>query len=407
MFIYWISIIIWQTIRPVANRSLIDTVMKIVLFLPVLVYGWKHNEMSKNTDTFPLFVIFLITQLLTFILDSGELKFSSFITMVFMLMEVVIFLIFLFRETCKEIAIEKFCFGLIVVAIIMSLYNIVFDFSKFSYVFSGGAGSYGHECTSFLYSNHEFGLYLSVSILSLFWLFFKKKIKGFKFFLIGVLLSANLLTTYSRTAIIGLLGALAILLFFYNKKTFAAFLAVFAVGLLIIANVDSLKTMFFDNILKGSLESGESLDEQRGGIYIEAWTAFKNGTFIRVLLGYGYAGAGKYAGHNAYLVVLLTGGVLMMAFFVLMLFFGIKRAFFILKRDRQLGALLLGYIVFALLYMIPQTPILFYSTMDSFFITMTAVLLPLYISNGMKKGDFYENTSNQLCVSKRQYGENC
>ena len=202
MFVYWISIIIWQTIRPVGNRSLVDTTMKIALFFPLLSYGWKHEKMTRSTVTFSYFLVFLITQMITLIADSGEIGLSQLITIVFMMMEVVIFLIFLFRETCRLSMLEKFCSSLVVTAIVMCLYNMIFEFDTFIYTFSGGGGNYGHECASFLYSNHEFALYLSVSILSLFWLFFRKKISFWKFaFILAIICVTSKLLSCSHSCL--------------------------------------------------------------------------------------------------------------------------------------------------------------------------------------------------------------
>lgn len=395
MFVYWISIIIWQTIRPVGNRSLIDTAMKIVLFLPVLFYGWKHEKTSQSTATFPYFMFFLVTQLLTLIFDSGEITLSSLITIVFMTVEVVIFLIFLYRETCKEKMIEKFCISLVIVAIIMCLYNVIFDFDTFSHTFSGIGGNYGYECKSFLYSNHEFGLYLSVAILSSLWLLFKRKLKLFPFIILIGLLGLNLFSTYSRTAILGLVLSVVILTFFYDKRVFLCLLVLGGIALVIVLNIEYLYKLVFETVLKGTFENENVLDEGRMGMYMEELAAFQNGTWLQKFLGQGYSGAAKYGGHDAYLIVLLTGGFCMMLLFLFMICFGFYRAFQILRRDKLLGALLIGYIVFSLLYMFAQTPILFYSSMDSFFITMISVMLPLYTSNGIRDVEkFYEGATS-------------
>jgi len=395
MFVYWISIIIWQTIRPVGNRSLIDTAMKIALFFPLLSYGWKHEKMTQNTVTFSYFLVFFITQMITLITDSGEVGLSQLITIVFMMMEVVIFLIFLFRETCRLSMIEKFCSSLVIVAIVMSFYNMIFNFDTFIYTFSGGGGSYGHECASFLYSNHEFALYLSVSILSLFWSFFRKKTSVLKFAVILTILALNLLSTYSRTAILGLIIALSILIFFYDKKIFIYFLIIGIIALIVILNNEFLYKLVFKQVLKGTFENEGVLDEERAGMYVHEMNAFLNGTWFQKIFGQGYAGASKYGGHDAYLIVLLTGGVCMMAFFLFIIAFGFYHAYQVLRRDKLLGAFLIGFIVFALLYMFAQTPILFYSSMDSFFVTMIAVMIPFYTSNGIRwETNFYEGTSN-------------
>lgn len=398
MFIYWISVIIWQTIRPVANRSLIDSVVKISLFFPVLFYGWKNQNLKRFDTIAPYFLVFLLTQMTTLIFDSGEVGISSLITIIFMMMQIVIFLIFLPEEKASVSMLETLCKGLVVVGVVMSLYNVIFNWGRFRLVFSVSVNAYGNECKSFLYSNHEFGIYLSAALLSLLWFYFKKRIKEIFVLLIGVLLIVNLLSTYSRTAILGLIAASLILVFFYSKKTFAIVLSVIAVLLIVALSNDFVNDLVFGKIMKGSFVEGEVLDEERGNMYAQEWAAFRSGSLMQILFGQGYVGAAKYGGHDAYLIILLTGGVVMFGFFAFMICFGIYQSFKVLKQDRGTGALLFGYQVFALLYMVAQTPILFYSSMDSFFITMIAILVPFYISNGIhdkneeKDGD--ESRSN-------------
>ncbi len=395
MFLYWISVIAWQTVRPVANRSLVDTAAKIALLLPVILYGFRHNRPSRSGGMLFFSFLFVISQLITLLFDSGDPGTGQLITVVFMMMQVFIFLFLLYYEGCTKRMIEKFCRSLVAVAAVMSLYNMVFNFTEFSHLFSGGGGNYGYECASFLYSNHEFGLYLSVAILSAFWLFFERRMRARSFLPTAALLLANLLSTYSRTAILGLVIAILMLTFFYNKKAFFFTLIIGGIALLIVSNVEFLDKLIFDSVLKGTFENEGVLDEERSLMYEIEMQAFREGSLAQKLFGQGHAGASQYGGHNAYLIILLTGGVVMFFFFLLIIAFGVYKAFLVLSRDKPLGALLLGYIVFALLYMMAQTPILFYSPMDSFFITMTAILFPLYISNGIKnKERFYEGSAN-------------
>ena len=395
MFIYWVSVIIWQTVRPVGNRSLIDTAVKIALFVPVLLYGFHNSKGLNGKAPIGCLLIFLVTQALTLLFDSGNITSSHLITVVFMIMQIVIFIVFLNGETCKAKMIEKFCYSLIIVALVMCVYNVIFNFKSFSHTFSGASGSYGHECASFLYSNHEFGLYLSVAILCALWSLFKKKLKAWQFILLILLFSVNLLSTYSRTAILGLVVAVFILTFFYSKKAFLWLLIITGIFLIIVNSSGFLHDLIFNKVLKGTFNNDSILDEERASMYRNELEAFRNGTIIQKLFGQGYAGGTQYGGHDAYLIILLTGGISMLALFILAVGFGIYNSILVIRKDNLLGALLFGFIVFSLLYMVAQTPILFYSTMDSFFITMITVLIPLYVSNGIRKTEnFYESSSN-------------
>jgi hypothetical protein len=395
LFRYWIIIILWQYFRPVENRSLIDSLVKVGVFLLVISYAVRSELGLADKNTITCVAVFVLTQIMTVFWDSGRLSSGNLITIVFMFAQIVIFFVLLDRDTINEDELQKFCTCLLIIALIMSVYNVIFHSSRFFATFSPGS-AYGHECKSFLYSNHEFGIYLSAAILSALWLTIKGRLNKLLFVVFAVFMGVNLLSTYSRTAILGCIAALLVFMFFCRKTLFAAVSALFVVLLSYIMSNAKLYDIVFDKIMKGSFEEGKPMDQNRASMYAEEFQEFLNGSFLQKLFGYGYAGADAYPGHDAYLNILLTGGIFMFAFFIAVMLLGVYYSFKTMRANKSVGSLMLGYQVFCFLYMIAQTPILFYSSMDSFFITMLAILIPKYVYNGFYKfHDEYE--ADELC----------
>lgn len=386
MFWYWIIVIVWQWVRPVENRSLIDSLVKVGAFAIILVYAQRRDRKTTESNWLIWMVLFLSTQVITVMFDSGDMTSGALISIAFIFIQIMVFLVLLSDDEVYESEVEKFCKFLVIVGMIMAIYNMIFERGRFIQAFSSGGGRYGSECKSFLYSNHEFGIYLANSIISLFWLTLRGKAKFWVLFVCGAVLGANLISTYSRTAILGTVAAVFILLFFYKKNVFAAALFIFAIAVAIIYLNPTTRAIIFDKILKGTFENGQIMDDNRSTMYQGEFELFKTADTFKQFFGYGYAGREKFEGHNGYLQILLTGGITMFVFFIGIIIVGFKYSLKVVMVNKSLGSLMLGYQIFSLLYMIAQTAVLFYSTMDSFFITMTAILIPKYVYNHVMFG---------------------
>lgn len=381
MFWYWIIIIVWQYVRPVANRSLLDTAVKMGMFAVVVMYAMRNGQgIGLRGNIGNGILLFFVTQLFTVFFDSGSMSMGNIITVVFMFAEIMVFLVMLDCEVITEEELTKFCKYLLVIALIMCVYNMTFYSGRFFATFSSGS-TYGRECKSFLYSNHEFGIYLAVAIISSCWLSLERKMNWLLFLICAAVMGVNLLSTYSRTAISGCIAALFILIFFYSLRLFTIIAAGFGGIMLYITRMPILNSIIFGKIMKGSFVNGQVLDTGRSTMYAEEFQAFRDGSFLQILFGHGYAGREEFAGHDAYLSILLIGGIIMFMFFIAVILMGTNYALKTIRVNKSIGSLMVGYIVFTVLYMVAQTPILFFSSMDSFFITMLAIIIPKYIYN--------------------------
>ncbi len=382
LYAYWAVIIIWQTVRPVENRSAVDVLVKMGCFVALCIYGFNRQDLKNTKRIIICTILFLMTQSVTYAMDT--LNASSLITAVFMFAQILVFMIFLKNAVITTDELCKLADAAVISAMIMCIYNVLFNTNRFLRLFTASAGAYGSECSSFLYSNHEFAVYIVAAIVFTLWRLINGSYKKLPSFVMLAFLLINLLSTYSRTAILGGVAAIVILIFYYNIKYFGVLCGAIAVASAVVIGNERLNNFVLNKVFKGSFAaSGGVLDEGRELMYIEEMEFFRSGSIVQKLFGHGYVG-GATGGHNAYLYILNIGGIIMFAFFLLVIAWSFVNSFRIIKHDRSVGSLCLGLQVFACLYMVAQTPILFFSTMDSYFITMIAVLIPMYSLNYVK-----------------------
>ncbi len=382
MFLYWIGVIVWQTVRPVGNRSIIDIGVKLGFFALICLYGWLNRKPERSGYVQLALVFFVLTQLVTYF--SDPLTLSTVITAIYMIVQIILYLILLYNASVSHDELRRLGRNMVIAALVMSAYSMIFDFNQFIKLF-GDSGAYGSECKSFLYSNHEYAVYLSIALVFIIWELLNEKKNRVWLLIITAVLFVNLMTTYSRTAILGVLAALAVFLFYYNKKYFAAFVVLFTVFLIIAFNNDTLYDFVFNKIFKESMEqTGGIVDAGRQDMYVVEWNFFRSASLIQKIFGRGYASGGASGGHDAYLYILNVGGIVMLAFFALVIAWSLRNSYKVYKLNRKVSALCFGLQIFALVYMVAQTPILFFSSMDSYFITMIAVMIPLYAHNYAK-----------------------
>ena len=349
-----------------------------------MIYSLRHIKSKFDGSTAAILFTFMIAQICTIIMDSAGFAASAVITFLFMTAQIAIFMIINRRMEIGGQSLDRFCKLMILIAVAMCVYNMIAHWDRFRIVFDLSFGAYGQECRSFLYSNHEFAVYLSIALISAIYLTLSRKMKLRYFIPVFAVMILNLLSTYSRTAMVGFAVSAVLLLFFEskNKTRFIFFTLIVVVAAALALQNNEINDFVMQKVFKGSFaSSGSIMDSKRENMYVNEYAVFRESDLLRQIFGYGYSGANAFPGHDAYIHILLTGGLAMFAFFAGIIVFSINQSVIVMRYDRRAGALLLGFQAFALLYMVAQTPILFYSTMDSFFITMICVIIPMYVRN--------------------------
>ena len=397
IFLYWVLLLIWQNIAGAVNRGITDTAVKFLLFI-FLIASFLIKPGRSNKNNIFVIILFLITQAATFFLTDLKV-FNSGILITYIFPVVFVFLSLCYGEKfCVEAdEINRINRYIRIVIDISIIYTLVFEPSQYVNALRS-TKAYGSELHSFFASMHEYAIYLFYCITTLLREINdsnRGKITGnipVKFFLL-IVYSLTLVLTFSRTAI----GGCIVFLLIYsllNKGTKLSknILWFLFLGVLIVFLVLPIRNYAFDIVWKGgNVRSRERLTEY-------ALLMFKNGSMLQKMFGHGVIATrsifsdelGYGAIHNAFLQILLYYGIVglifLMGFMVHELiaigkFIKIYRIVGIVYRDA--GTIGLAYLVFTTLIMFTNTFIIFFSSIDCFFITAMFILIPKYERNGL------------------------
>ena len=129
LFTYWIVVILWQTFRPVDNRSIADSLVKVSLFGIVLLHAIYNRDTRHSEPVAVVFLVFMFTQFITVIRDSFSV--GSLITVGFMFAQIIAFLIMQRNEEISDDSLEWLAKRIILISVIMGLYSILFKTGRF------------------------------------------------------------------------------------------------------------------------------------------------------------------------------------------------------------------------------------------------------------------------------------
>ena len=391
LFIYWAVLVVWQNIGGAEARSSIDIVIKVGLLLYFISFFFlRIKTLSKNIV---YFVLLIFPFLLTFF-GEKQINFNIIISYFFPI--VFIFCVYCIGNnfTVTKKHLTAFCKCVILVDVCSAVYALIFCQDQFVSALTV-SNAYGNELTSFFISSHEYGMYLVYGIAScLICLYYNKggKIRKKIPYLLAILLFApNLILTFSRTSIFAFLILLIIYILFSKSKAlkFAAALSVVGVAVLI-WQVPILNNFVFKIVLKDNNMAGRNVLMELALKY------FRDGTIIEKHFGHGImASRGFFVDktehgsvHNAYLQILLYFGAIMLVALLIFLFTQCIACIKEMKVNRFMGAIHLGIVASAAAMMFTNTSILFMSPIDSFFLTMYAIVIPKYVRNAIKRDCF-------------------
>ena len=389
--VYWVTLVIWQNINPEASGTTVDTAVKMILLGIMIVYFSFHRR--ENLNYFVAFCVFTLSMLISFI-PEDSFAIRSLLNYFFPVLFVFLTIILGGKHEINKSQLKVFLNGVVAVSLYTALYTVVFMQGDVIDALTAGS-AYGHELTSFFVSNHEYALYMMAGIVSAIILIEINKSKNVLlnlwYAICIALFMFNLILTFSRTYLFATIAVIGIYAFINRKSKLSKFLifAAIAIGVLIIT-VPSLSKYVYEIILKSNTDSG------RNELTELAWKKFDDGSIFEKLWGHGISSMQDFfedktnlaSVHNAYLQILLYfGGIglfVLLAFVASHIFSAIK----IIKKEKFLGAIYTALVVGALLAMVAQTVTIFTSAIDSFFLTVFAIIVPKYVINSINAGTF-------------------
>lgn len=381
MVMYWIVLVVYKAFFPLDAKSTVDLVIKSLLLL-YLIFSFIFYPSGK-VGIKAIFFPFVLCLLIPFLHESYTAK--NVIIYAF-----VIIFTFLTMGNTKQYIITKdqliwFYNTVIIVMVIASIYSAVFDTSKFLSV-SGYTSAYGNELKSFFDSSHIYGLYLSGAIIAcLICLDQVKEISKRKYYYISlILLIPNLILTFSRTAIFStaVFGIVYILLGKNKILKRSVIILSIAASIVVLTN-DAVQKFLFSIVFKaGNMAGRDTLLNASMNIYNQL-------LIIDKIFGIGFTEVreelvsltGWESAHNAYVEILLAFGILGIIWIFGLFFFLLFKYIRLFAIDKKWSVDFLCLLIWCFAMMLTNTFIIFTSSVDSYFLTIFAIVVPQFYAN--------------------------
>lgn len=391
--IYWLALILWQNLFKAETRGGIDAIFKVFL-LGFLIVSFLQRKLFINRNNIIVLALFGFSQMITLFLC--DIQYQSIGVVVSYLYPIVyIFLVYCIGNnlTATKKQVDKMNNYILIVLLISIFYTLIFDPKQYTKAIQEQDSGYGSELSSFFLSMHEYALYLFYGITVCVNRITEKKKGYFVYYLLFFTFFATMVFTFSRTALVGCLVYLCIYALLNRKSNFSkVFVVLVCVAFLVILTTPAISDYVYKVVWKsGHMSSREKLNEL-AGIY------FEEGTILNKFFGHGITSVNTFfvnegdiqSVHNAYLHVLLCYGITGIAFFVAYLIVQVVNILRFFKYDKAVALSSFGMLVFSILVMIPNTFLIFSSSIDCFFITSMMLVIPKYQRNAVRQQIYYK-----------------
>lgn len=327
IFIMFIPFFISFTL--INNTSYLLYLVAIAYIFKVVIIGKKYMSSKISIKFLPIFTLYLILQMTTIqsnIILGLDTHMNDYIN--FIAKSINYYLLFgvMLNITVTENSVRQFMKGVVIFAIVASIYNLAINFDSILNV-SNITSSYQVNFKSFFPNRNQFGMLLFISIVALNYdsSFLKHKVleHGIK-----ILFIINLFMTMSRGAIIAtaIFYVLVYIRKLRNPRIFIrVMLFLFAIYIIIFFN-SSLQSFIISNIIRADSGLAGRVD-----LWIMGLDIYKENNVI--------SGVGFFTGislaqtkgfqfdqfHSFFIDVLVSGGVFELFFIVLTVYYSYKR----------------------------------------------------------------------------------
>lgn len=393
VYLYWILLMAWQTLRTTSNRSIIDILIKVALIV-FLSYSVLKIRLPNSLKNMFLLVIFAFYMVMLLFIKEPSISAESIIIYCFPILFSYLFLVHAYNYRLSINSYVRFLNSVIIAVLVMVGYTFIFDFNNLIKALSA-TSAYGNELTSFFISNHEYALYLFLGIQSClfcyqFFIDTNRRKKGRYLLLTGLFL-INLILTFSRTALLGVF--VLVFVFLLTGKNTKTKKVLFPFSLLIIATllfIPNLREFFIKIVLSDNDDAGR----------IEMWNygleLFKNSTFFEKLTGQGFTKITDMLFifsqhknfHNSYIQVLLQYGIIGVSFLIGLILSSFVNGIRVFRKNRFIGAMFISMTLSTAAYIFTNTTIIMQSNIDSYILTIFVIILPIYVKNAIYSNKF-------------------
>lgn len=390
LIIYWIIQVILEGVGIIGRSSsaIITKVFLLLLFLFLLLVYSIKNRMLIHKKTFFVWMWFVCIQAIIIInslINYPYFNVKDLITPLYSIVFSFFFFIILYGQEFSNNQLKLFLNIFIKTMTLICIINIITSFSHFISVISGNIG-YGSEMSGIFESNHVFGYYIYLSLSSV--IYFYKKYGEIKYISILVL-TLNLFVSLSRTSFISLIVFLVVFFLLISKNPLKIIKVVLSMILafMLCISIKPLNNLISAFLIKNIDLSAGLTNILSGRNIIHSYAM--NLLSKNFILGYGYSYPEKImeqtiehgSFHSTYYDVLLSGGILLFSFFVILILLSILNGKRILINDRITGSFFIALILSLLAYGSQETLVPFSSMTPAYLESVMIVILPMFIKN--------------------------
>ncbi len=394
LFAYWLILLIWQNMGGGENRTGADLVIKCGLIIMLFFYYFMHMTGLRRD-------VLIIVMALLMIYAAAKIPDGLNLSEALYYFFPILFILLIYGAGWKfelhKDQLIQLCNMLICVVAYIAIYAVIFCFDQFANAFSI-TNAYGNELRSFLFSSHEYGMYLAFAIMAaiLCLEFDKEGAKRLKVFYIAaiVLFSVNLILTFSRTSILTMVVMLLCYTFAFAKKHLRAIICWGAVAAaLVILIVPALRDFVWTIVMK------ENTDAGREDLIEAAMVIFRRGDLWTKLVGTNYQyveamlkNSHNFSSfHNAYIQQLVCNGYIGVAMLVTLTLLSLRDIYVTVKLKSEwshLSKFFVGFALSSVVFMMFNTTVLYASSIDSYFLTLFASIVPKCVNQSIREGTF-------------------
>lgn len=391
LFLYWFVLVVWQNIQDYQKMSSLDVAIKVILLI-FLCFSFFKEPCIRRNKNLGLFLLFILSSILCALVNIGD-DITLRTTISFLFPIIIVYLVYIVGDSIEISTYDysKYLDLVIAVVVYMVAYSFIFKSATIMNAINA-TSAYMDALSSFLVSNHEYGMYLLFGIIACLYQISYTNKKKFIYVILIPFFLANLVLTYSRTSQVA--AIVFILIFALQNKNrrikviSITFIVVCVFGVL---SSPSLRSFFTDIVIRKENNSG------RLDLWEFVYNVYKNGDAFQKLFGHGYGTmviteTGHISVHNAYLQVLIVNGIIGLLLLIIAL---AKRIVAALRATRYnvRGIYFFAVSIVPVFLMLTNTSVLFHSPIDSSMMTFFCLVIPKYVMNSIQT-DYYDNNNN-------------
>ncbi len=397
-FVYLFLAMFLQIVGLNSKGSMLDTFWKAgVIAATMLFVFFRSGCKIRLYIVFPSF-IYVIGQIIAIWLCPRDVVAGTNISGIINIV-VIVAMTYLFLSAPYEVS--KFDIGDVTFfldsLILLSLYAVIYNAitNPDSIVnFMSNKNVYQNMMYSFFDNKQTFGMFLFIAFIAS---VLQYVIKGQSRYLFAMLIFfLNLFICLSRTALFACLAFLILvplLMFRVKPKLSYTLFSSIAIAVLVVLMVPDLREFLFDVVL----DTDDTM-ETRGEIWSDALSAL-HGKFL--IFGYGEGNvanllrsenaASKYS-HNGIVQVLLTGGIVKICLYMLVLIKGVSASINVAKHNKSLGLAFICAIATIFVYSMGESIVFLDSSVPCIVASIMCLAMPCGMERyympdkGIKKG---------------------